>query len=117
MVKKVMIVDDERDIRDSVKQILEKEGYEVSQAISGDDCLKKIPKANPDLIIMDIMMPGTPIRKIVPKIKKAKVMFFSIVNLSDVEKEELLSQSNVVGFIHKPFDINKLKKGVEKALK
>ena len=73
MAKKIMVVDDEADIRSSVKTILEKEGYEVITAVNGDDCLKKLEKGKPDLILLDIMMPGTPVREIVKKIKEVKI--------------------------------------------
>jgi len=115
MAKKiVMVVDDEADIRSSVKTILEKEGYEVATAVSGDDCLKKLKSVKPNLILMDIMMPGTPVREIIPKIKGTKIAYLSVVRTSEAEKEELLGQSNIVDFIQKPFDIADLVKRVKK---
>ena len=68
MAKKIMVVDDEPDIRATVKTVLEKNGYKVVTAVDGDDCLKKLKKEKPDLILMDIMMPGTPVREVVPTI-------------------------------------------------
>ena len=67
MAKKIMVVDDEEDIRSTVKSLLEKNRYEVITAINGDDCLQKLAKNKVDLILMDIMMPGTPVKKIIPK--------------------------------------------------
>ncbi|MBD3313143.1 response regulator [Candidatus Woesearchaeota archaeon] len=106
--KKIMVVDDEPDNRQTVKTVLEKEGYEVVTANSGDDCLEKLEKENPDLILMDIMMPGTPVRDVVEKIKDTKIAYLSVVRTSEAEKEDLLGQGNVVGFIQKPFDIDEL---------
>lgn len=114
MTKKIMIVDDEPDIRETVKKILEKNKYMVITAVNGDDCLKKLEKENPDLILMDIMMPGTPVGEVVKKIKNTKIAYLSVVRTSEAEKEELLGQSNIVDFIQKPFDINELVKKVEK---
>jgi len=116
-MKKIMVVDDEPDIRASVKTILEKKGYKVVTAISGDDCLKQLKKEKPDLILMDIMMPGTPTREVVKKIKDIKISFLSVVRTSEAEKEELMKQSNIVDFIQKPFDIDELIKRVNKILK
>lgn len=63
MAKTIMIVDDEQDNLTTVKTVLEKEVYVVLTAISGDDSLKQIQAGTkPDLILMDIMMPGTPVR-------------------------------------------------------
>ncbi|MBT4805603.1 response regulator [Candidatus Woesearchaeota archaeon] len=115
MAKKIiLVVDDEADIRSSVKTILEKEGYEVITAVNGDDCLKKLEKGKPDLILLDIMMPGTPVREIVKKIKDVKISYLSVVRTSEAEKEKLLGQKNIVDFIQKPFDIKDLVKRVKK---
>jgi len=112
-MKKVMIVDDEKDIRDSVRTILEKEGYEVSEAASGGDALVKVNEgAKPDLILMDIMMPGTPVKKIVPQLG-VNVVYLSVVRLSDMERKDLVVD-NVKGYIEKPFDVKSLITDVKK---
>ena len=116
MAKKIIVVDDEGDIRETVKAILEKEGYQVTLAVSGDDCLKKLAKEKPDLILMDIMMPGTPTNQVIKKITKTKIAFLSVVKTSDAEREELLKQSNIVDFIQKPFEIDDLIARVKKIL-
>ena len=113
-MKPIMIVDDEEDIRTTVKNILEKNGYKVITAVNGDDCLKKIKEGEkPDLILMDIMMPGTPVREIVPKIKQ-KVVYLSVIRVSEAEKEDILKSKNIVDFIQKPFDIKELIKKVKR---
>lgn len=107
----IMVVDDEPDIRDTVKRLLENNGYDVITATDADDCLEKLKKSKPDLVLMDVMMPGTPVSKAVPKIK-TKVAYLSVVRISEAEKEDLLTSKNVVGFIQKPFDIGVLLKKV-----
>lgn len=114
MTKTIMVVDDEADIRSTVKTVLEKQGYNVILAFSGDDCLKKLEKGDrPDLILLDIMMPGTPVKDVVSKIKGIKVLYFSAVKMSDEEKRDLEKAGNVVGFMQKPFDINEFIKKVK----
>lgn len=113
MVKTIMVVDDEPDVRSTVKIVLEKNGYNVVPAVNGDDCLEQLKKVAPDLILMDIMMPGTPVKDVVPKIKNIKVSYLSVVRTSEAEKEELMKSKNVVGFIQKPFDIDILLKRVK----
>lgn len=113
----IMVVDDEPDIRDSVKTALEMNGFEVATANNGDECLKKLSKIKPDLILMDIMMPGTPVREVVKKIKGVKIAYLSVVRTTDAEREELLRNGNVMGFIQKPFDIDALVKEVAKLAK
>jgi len=115
-MKTVMVVDDESDIRDMVKEILEKQGYKVVTAINGADCLKKLKTAKPDLVLLDIMMPGKPTREVIKEIKGVKIAFLSVVRTSEAEREDLLKQKNIVDFIQKPFDINDLIRRVKKAV-
>lgn len=117
MVKKILVVDDEPDIRDTVKMVLEKNGFKVVTAVNGDDGLAKWKKEKPDFVLMDIMMPGTPVREIVPQMKGAKIAYLSVVRTSEAEKEELMASKNIVDFIQKPFDIDELVKRVKKLVK
>jgi len=57
-IKKILIADDEPDILEILQFNLQQEGYEVTTAKSGDDAIEKAKKTEPDLIILDIMMPG-----------------------------------------------------------
>lgn len=57
MAEKILIVDDERPIVDSIKYTLYREGYDVVVSYDGEDALEKFKKENPDLIILDIMLP------------------------------------------------------------
>lgn len=108
MKKKILVVDDEEDIRKSVKMILTVNGYEVITAIDGDDLLKKINQETPDLILLDIMMPGTPVQEIIKQIKNIKIAFMSVVRISDARKKGLCSQDNIVDFFQKPFNVTDL---------
>ena len=108
MPKTILIVDDEPDIRQSVKIILEKNGYKVITAEDGDDCLNKLKKTKPDLILLDIMMPGTPISEVVKKITDIKIAFMSVVRISDARKRGLCEQENIVDFFQKPFNVTDL---------
>ena len=58
IVKKILIADDEPDILEIIEFNLQTEGYEVHTARNGDEAIKKKKKHNPELIILDIMMPG-----------------------------------------------------------
>jgi two-component system response regulator ResD len=117
MVKKILVVDDEPDIRETVKTVLEKNGYTVVTAVNGDDGLVKWKKEKPDLVLLDIMMPGTPVREIVPQMKGAKIAYLSVVRTSEAEREDLMKSKNIVDFIQKPFDVVELVKKVKKLVK
>lgn len=119
MPKKVMIVDDEEDIRVSVKQILEISGYEVIPVENGTECLRQLEKTVPDLIILDIMMPGISGWDVAAKIKQhpswRKV---PIVFLTAKGDEMSMGMGGLASeaYIVKPFDILTLKDNVEKIL-
>ncbi|MFC1741692.1 response regulator transcription factor [Nanoarchaeota archaeon] len=114
MTKTIMLADDEEDIRTTVTTVLESNGYKVVTAINGDDCLEKVKTEKPDLILMDIMMPGTPVKDIVPQLKGFKVAYLTVVRTTEAEKENLLKSDNVVDFIQKPFDVDELLAKVKK---
>jgi DNA-binding response OmpR family regulator len=107
-LKTILVVDDEPDVRDSVKMILERRGYNIITAIDGNDCLKKIKEVTPDLILLDIMMPGIPINDVVKQIKGIRIAFMSVVRISEARKDGLGKQENVIDFIQKPFDVGDL---------
>jgi len=119
MKKRIMIVDDEENVVGLVKAIFEQEGFEVIVAYDGQECLEKLEKVKPDLILMDMMMPkmtGKEVTKKIranPKTKGLKIAFLTVVRLSEIGKDEL-KKLNVLDFITKPFDnadlVNKVKK-------
>jgi len=55
---RILVIDDEPGIRDSLKMILEYDGYEVMQAATGDEGVKLVERESPDLVFLDIKMPG-----------------------------------------------------------
>ena len=112
-MKTILVVDDEPDVRESVKMILEKKGYRVIMAVDGDDCLNRLHMENPDLILLDIMMPGTLVKDVVEQIKDTKIAFMSVVRISEVIKQGLYKQDNIVDFIQKPFEIDDLIRRIE----
>jgi two-component system response regulator MprA len=56
---KILVVDDERAVRDSLKRALELEGYDVGLAADGGEALEKVESEPPDAVILDVLMPGT----------------------------------------------------------
>lgn len=57
MPKKILAVDDEKNIRTLIEMNLKRAGYDVITASDGDEALEKIHKENPDLVVLDVMMP------------------------------------------------------------
>lgn len=69
---KILVVDDEQNMRTGLKDNLEFEGYEVETANDGEEGLKKILVNNYDLIILDVMMPKNPALMFVKKSAKTE---------------------------------------------
>jgi CheY-like chemotaxis protein len=119
--KKVMVVDDEETLVELVKAIFEQEDFEVIGANSGPDCLEKLKTVKPDVILMDMMMPGMSGRETTekimadPKTKDLKVIFLTVARFSEVGQTSL-KKMNVVDYITKPFDNADLVKRVKKAI-
>jgi DNA-binding response OmpR family regulator len=112
-MKTILIVDDDPDVLDSLKRILRVNEYKVFTASNGEECLEKVNEYNPDLVLLDIMMPGMPVDDVVKQIRDTKIAFISIVRVSDAQRRGLCSQKNVVGFFQKPFDVSDLVEKVE----
>jgi len=113
---KILVVDDEEDLRELVKLYLTEEGYDVNTAVNGNDCLNKIREDAPDLVLLDVMMPETHIGELVGQIQNTKIAFLTVVNVSKDEKKFLLNQDNIVDYIQKPFDVDDLITRVNKIM-
>ena len=117
---KVMHVEDEPDTRKVVKEILEGEGYNVSSYPSGEKGVAAVKKEKPDLILLDIMMPGMSgwdaFKKIRNINKKAKVAFLSVLEVSP-ERLAKLKKEGISDYITKPFTATDLVKRVKKMAK
>jgi two-component system nitrogen regulation response regulator NtrX len=71
MKSRILVIDDESAIRDSMRMILEYEGYEFLGASSGQDGLALIERESPDLVFLDIKMPGLDGLEVLPRIRAA----------------------------------------------
>jgi two-component system, OmpR family, phosphate regulon response regulator PhoB len=105
--KRLLIVDDKREIRQLVRATLEFDGWEVFEAETGDGAVSAAAQNKPDLVIMDMMMPGTidgmeATRRIkaAPETAGCKVVMLSG---SDIELRETALAAGVAEFIQKPF--------------
>jgi len=57
-MKKILIIEDDKFLRELITQKLFKEGYEVSEAVDGEEGLKKIKEEKPGLVLLDLILPG-----------------------------------------------------------
>ena len=118
-MKKIMVVDNEPDIVDLTRTVLELGGYEVITAYSGEECLRQLEKEKVDLVLLDIMMPGMSGWDVFNRINKKstdiKVAFMSVLEISDKRKQVLLEEG-LADYIMKPFDKDSLLDRVDKIL-
>ena len=118
-MKKIMVVDNEPDIVDLTRTVLELGGYNVVTANSGEECLRLLEKEKVDLVLLDIMMPGMSgwdvFNRINKKSTKVKVAFMSVLEISDKRKQVLLDEG-LADYIMKPFDKDTLLDRVDKIL-
>lgn len=109
---RIIVVDDEDDLRMLVSLILRKVGYETIMAENGDDLFRKIHGFHPDLIMLDVMMPGMSVPDILARLRDAydnpPVILITVLRFTEAERREAFSAGNVVGYIQKPFDISPL---------
>jgi CheY-like chemotaxis protein len=119
-MKKIMVVDNEPDIVDLTRTVLEIGGYTVVPAYSGEECLKKLEEGKVDLILLDIMMPGMSGWDVFNRVKKTspeiKVAFMSVLEISEKRKQVLLDEG-LADYIMKPFDKESLLNRVDSILK
>jgi DNA-binding response OmpR family regulator len=121
MAKKIMVVDDEESLLELVSAVLEEAGYDAITASNGEEALAKLKTEKPDLVLLDMMMPGMSGREVCtrirsdPKTKELKIAFLTVAKFSEVGKDQL-SKMNVSDYITKPFDNEDLLKRVKKIL-
>jgi len=119
-MKRIMIVDNEPDIVDLTRTVLEIGGYEVVPAYSGEECLRLLDREKVDLVLLDIMMPGMSgwdvFNRINKKSPEIKVAFMSVLEISDKRKQVLLDEG-LADYIMKPFDKETLLNRVDRILK
>lgn len=118
-MKKIMVVDNEPDIVDLTRTVLELGGYNVVTANSGEECLRILEKESVDLVLLDIMMPGMSgwdvFNRINKKSPNIKVAFMSVLEISDKRKQVLLEEG-LADYIMKPFDKETLLNRVDKII-
>ena len=115
----IMVVDDEESLRELIIALFGQEGYKVIAVSSGQECLDALKAAKPDLILMDMMMPGMSGRETTerirqnPETKDLKIAFLTAERFSESGKGTL-TELRVLDYIPKPFDNEELVKKVKR---
>ncbi|MBA7689964.1 Alkaline phosphatase synthesis transcriptional regulatory protein PhoP [subsurface metagenome] len=126
---KILVIDDDPDLQAAVKTVLESKSYQVVAAYDGDEGLQKVVEERPDLIILDVIMPGKHGFDVCKELKTdPKYYFFSQIPVlmltvypDDREKMNLSMREGMLSeaedYIQKPFDPEEVLSRVEELLK
>lgn len=117
-MQSILIIDDERSIRNILKEILQLESYQVEDAKDGVEGLEKIKNKHFDLVICDIKMPGMDGLEVLEKAKEFRedIQFIMISGHGTTETAVEATKKGAFDYIEKPPDMNRLLVSVRNAL-
>jgi len=116
--QKILVVDDEEDIADLIKFHLEEEGYEVFICNNGLEVLPRIEKNSPNLIVLDLMLPGVGGIDLCKKIKEKYAIPIIMVTAKTTETEAILGlELGADDYVRKPFSVKELMARVRTVLR
>jgi len=116
----ILVIDDEKAMRDSCSQVLTKDGYRTETAENGEGGLEKVSRTKPDLVLVDLKMPGMSGMELLEKIAEIDSNIVSIVitGYATIESAVEAMKRNAYDFIPKPFTPDQLRiivgRGLEK---
>lgn len=109
MPKKVLIVEDEKAISDIIMFNLKREGYEVMQALTGTDGLNMALNENPDIVLLDIMLPEMDGFQVLEKIREVSEVPVIMVTAREEEMDKVLGlETGADDYVTKPFSMVEL---------
>ena len=118
-MKSILIVDDEISIRQSLEGILEDEGFETLFAATGEECLTLLQSEDPDLVLLDIWMPGIDGLETLKKIKETQPQKLVVMmsGHGSIETAVKATRLGAFDFIEKPLSLEKVLLSIQNALK
>ena len=110
MTGHILIVDDEKNIRKSLRSLLEDESYRVTEAGNGQEALLLFKKSRPDAIILDIWMPGMDGLEVLKNLREEdpSVSVIMISGHGNVETAVKATKLGAYDFIEKPLSVEKI---------
>src|SRR4029079_7749586 len=118
--RRVLVVDDEPGIRQSLSGVLEDEGYAVETAASGEECLQALPGGGFELVLLDIWLPGMDGMEVLARIQEipfdARPVVVVISGHGSVEAAVKATKLGAFDFLEKPLSIDKVTVTVKNGL-
>ena len=105
-MKRILIIDDDIHIGNVLEEMLSKEGYQIFRAYSGTEALFVLSKSKPDLVLLDLMLPGLNGEDVLPQIKGIPIIVVSAKVDIDNKVDVLLG--GAVDYVTKPFNMREL---------
>jgi len=107
---KFLVVDDEPDVVDQVKELFEMRNYGVVTATSGEKALELIKKENPNIIILDIRMPGITGMDVLREVRKnyPKIRVIMLTGVEDDTTRQMAMGLGASGYLTKPYSYSEL---------
>ena len=112
---RILVIDDDEHIGNILEQLLKREGHVVLRAYSGTEALLILDSARPDLVLLDLMLPGLSGEQVLPRMAGIPVIVLSAK--ADVDSKVSLLLSGAADYITKPFDSRELLARVSAALR
>jgi DNA-binding NtrC family response regulator len=115
---KILIVDDNEDLRFNLISLLESEGFKTYEASNGVDALNELKSKKPNLVLLDMKLPGMDGMKILEEIKKIDndIVVIMLTAYGDIKTAVKAMRSGVYDYITKPFDNEEIALTIRKAL-
>ena len=119
MGDKVLVVDDEWEIRDMLRRFLEEQGYEVILASNGEEAIELAEKENPQVILLDILMPGIDGIETCKRLKAGqRTRFIPVIMATALwDKYSEALEAGAEDFVTKPFNLTELSHRVKSILR
>jgi len=118
--KKILIVDDDKDIVEVLSQILSSSGYQTEKAFDGFDAGGKVTHFKPDLMILDLYMPGIDGFEVCERIKKnsdtSHIKIIALTGFDTPENRDRIMKAGADSFLSKPVDKNELIQNIKDIL-
>lgn len=105
-MKRILVIDDDIYIGNMLEEVLTKEGYQVLRAYSGTEALLVLSSSRPDLILLDLMLPGLSGEEVLPRIREFPVIVLSAK--ADLDSKVNLLLGGASDYVTKPFEIKEL---------
>jgi len=100
MAKKILIIEDDKFLRELISQKLTKEGFDVSEAVDGEEGLRKVKEEKPELVLLDLILPGMDGFEVLTEMREDPVLStIPVIILSNLGQKEEVDKGLKLGAV------------------